>query len=387
MGQHQHEEVATRRIFLKQVAAGTGLLVARPSFSRGGGIRASSWPWPNSGETPTGRARLPVPPLRYSEKDLTGTSAAMVTASEAFLGSLNPEQRALARLSIEDDQRQDWHYIPKPRKGLPYKQLGHDQIQLANALLRTGLSQQGFQKVSTIMSLEPILREIEQGGGPARDPELYYFCVFGEPHSSKPWGWSMEGHHISLNYTIIDQSLVASTPSFLGAHPAEVQHGPRQGLRTLSSEEDLARTLLKSLDDKQRAQAVISESAPSDILSGNSRKADPIKPAGVPATGLSGKQADILMSVLSEYAGNMAPDIAAVRMGKLRSAGLSSIYFAWAGRFEHGHPHYYRIQGPTFLIEYDNIQNNANHIHSVWRDFNGDFGADLLAEHYKSAHR
>ncbi len=366
IGQQRHEEVATRRVFLKQAAAGTGLVVPLKHFHALARITTS---------------------IKYSEKGPTRTSSAMVMASEAFLNSLGPEQRAVAILPFEDNQRQDWHYIPKPRKGIPYKQLGQAQSELANALLRRGLSEHGFLKASTVMSLEPILYEIEQGRGPVRDSELYYFCVFGEPQSPKPWGWSIEGHHLSLNYTIINDSIVASTPSFLGANPAEVQHGSRKGLRTLASEEDLARTLLKSLDDKQRTQAIVSQSAPSDILSGHSRKADPIRPAGLQANGLSGKQADILMNLVKEYAENMAPDIAAARMRKLGSAGFNNIHFAWAGGFEHGQPHYYRIQGPTFLIEYDNIQNNANHIHSVWRDFNGDFGVDLLAEHYKNAHR
>ncbi len=366
ISQQQPEEVATRRVFLKDVAAGAGLLMSlKPSHAL---------------------ARTTTS-ITYSDKDLARTSSAMAMAGEVFLNSLSPEQRAVAILPFENDQRQDWHYIPKPRKGIPYKQLSRAQGQLANALLGTGLSQQGLLKASTIMSLEPILHEMEQGRGPGRDSELYHFCVFGEPQSSKPWGWSIEGHHLSLNYTVLHHALVASTPSFLGANPAEVQHGPRKGLRTLRSEEDIARTLLKSLDDKQRAHAIVSESAPSDILSGNSRKAGPIKPAGFPASGLTGKQADILMSLLNEYAENMAPDIAAARMGKLRSAGFNNIHFAWAGGLEHGQPHYYRIQGPTFLIEYDNIQNNANHIHSVWRDFDGDFGVDLLAEHYKNAHR
>jgi Protein of unknown function (DUF3500) len=362
----QHEEAATRRVFLKQVVAGTGLLVSLKHSHALARITTSS---------------------EYSEKGPPGTGSAMATASEAFLNSLSPEQRAIAILPFEDDQRQDWHYIPKPRKGVPYKQLGEAQTQLANALLSTGLSQRGLRKASTIISLEPILREIEQGHGPVRDSELYYFCVFGKPQASRPWGWSIEGHHLSLNYTVIEDSVVASTPSFLGANPAEVQHGPRQGLRTLASEEDIARTLLKSLDDRQRTQAVVSESAPGDILSANSRKAGPIKPAGLQANGLTGQQAEVLMNLLNEYAENMAADIAAARMGKLRSAGFNNIHFAWAGGFEHGQPHYYRIQGPTFLIEYDNIQDNANHIHSVWRDFNGDFGVDLLAEHYENAHR
>jgi hypothetical protein len=359
-----HSETATRRLFLKQAVASTGLLALKP---------------------PDSLARI-TGSIRDSEEEPTHTSSAMAKASELFLNSLSSQQRAQAILPFEDDQRQDWHYIPKARKGVPYKQLHQTQSQLGNALLRAGLSQRGFLKASTIMSLEPILSEIEQGRGPARDPGLYYFCVFGEPHSSKPWGWSLEGHHISVNYTIINDAILASTPSFLGANPAEVQHGPRKGLRTLPNEEDFARTLLKSLDDKQRTQAIVSESAPRDILSGHSRKADPIKPAGLQANRLSEKQAEVLMNLLNEYAKNMAPAIAAARMRKLQSGGVNNIHFAWAGGFEHGQPHYYRIQGPTFLVEYDNIQDNANHIHSVWRDFNGDFGADLLADHYKNAH-
>jgi hypothetical protein len=356
----------TRRVFLGNVAAATGLLASLGSSDLLALLARTTKDW---------------------EQGLGGTTSAMAKATAQFLQSLRPEQRALALLSFVDSQREDWHYIPKPRKGIPYKQLGEAQTQRAHALLRTGLSQQGFLTVSTIMSLEPILGDIEQGHGLARDPGLYYFCVFGEPQASKPWGWSFEGHHVSLNYTIVNESTLASTPSFLGAHPAEVQHGSHKGLRALPAEEDLARTLLKSLDSQQRTQALLGESAPADILSGHSRKASPISPSGLQASSLSGKQSEILMDLLNEYDKNMGPEIAATRMSKLRSAGFNNLHFAWAGASEHGQPHYYRIQGPTLLIEYDNIQNNANHIHSVWRDFNGDFGIDVLAEHYRNAHR
>jgi Protein of unknown function (DUF3500) len=308
-------------------------------------------------------------------------------AGEIFLASLSPEQRAMAAFAFHDDCRQDWHFVPKQRCGIPYKQMSQAQRQLANAMINTGLSWQGFLKASIIMSLEPILHELEQGRGPVRDAELYYLSVFGDQRSSEPWGWRVEGHHLSINFTLVSNDFVASTPSFFGANPAEVQHGPRKGLRALPSEEDIAKTLLRSLDSEQRVQAIISHEAPSDILSGNLRRANLIEPVGLPGNRLSGQQTEILLSLLKEYVENMAPNIASVRMSELRSAGFDKVCFAWAGGVDHGQPHYYRIQGPTFLIEYDNIQNNANHIHSVWRDFSGDFGRDVLGQHHKDAHR
>lgn len=321
-----------------------------------------------------------------SQNRIISSASEMAATTETFFNALNSEQQAKARLELEDEKRFDWHFIPKPRKGLPFKELDASQRQLAYALLSAGLSQRGFTKAVSIMSLEAILREVEQGRGPVRDSELYYFSVFGKPQTQMPWGWSFEGHHISLNYAIVNHGHIASTPSFFGSNPGEVMHGSRKGLRVLAAEEEVARTLLKSLDDKQRTQAVISEQAPKEILSSNLRKASPLNPAGIQVNRLGQQQADILMRLLREYASNMPPDIAAARLEKIRAAGFGNLFFGWAGGREHGEPHYYRIQGPTFLIEYDNTQNNANHIHTVWRDFNGDFGLDLLAMHHKNAH-
>jgi len=318
----------------------------------------------------------------------TGHSAMMMsTAAEAFISSLSPDQRARATFAFADEQRLDWHFIPRVRKGIPFKDLDPAQRLLGNSLLGAGLGQRGLIRAATIMSLDAILREMEQGTGPVRDPELYFLSIFGDARSAKPWGWRVEGHHVALNFTLVEGKTVASTPAFFGANPAEVLQGTRKGLRTLAPEEDLARTLIKSLDDKQRTQAVVSESAPSDILSTNLRKAEPLKPAGLQTSKLGQKQQEILMTLLSEYASRHAPDIAAARLDRVRAAGLGNIFFAWAGGFEKGQAHYYRIQGPSFLVEYDNIQNNANHIHTVWRDFNSDFGADVLALHYKQDHR
>ena len=332
----------------------------------------------------------PVFPMSHSQIHSTeaGHSATMMSeAAGAFINSLSPDQSAKATFAFEDEQRFDWHFIPRVRKGIPFKELDPSQRLLGNALLGAGLGQQGLIRAATIMSLDAILRELEQGKGPVRDPELYFLSIFGDARSTKPWGWRVEGHHVALNFTIVEGKTIASTPAFFGANPAEVLQGPRKGLRALAPEEDLARLLIKSLDDKQRAQAVVTEKAPSDILSTNLRKAEPLKPAGLQTGKLGQKQQEILMTLLGEYASRHAPDIAAARLDRVRAAGLGNIYFAWAGGFEKGQGHYYRIQGPSFLVEYDNVQNNANHIHTVWRDFNSDFGADLLAMHYKQDHR
>jgi hypothetical protein len=318
----------------------------------------------------------------------SGHSAPMMLAAvRAFINSLSADQRSKATFAFDNDQRLDWHFIPRARKGIPFKDLDPAQRLLGSALLGGGLGQRGLIRAATIMSLDAVLREVEQGSGPVRDPDLYFLSIFGDAGSGKPWAWRLEGHHVALNFTLVEGKTISSTPAFLGANPAEVLQGPRKGLRALAAEEDLGRLLIKSLDDKQRSQAVVSQSAPSDILSTNLRKAEPLKPAGLQTARLGQKQQEIVMTLLSEYAARHAPDIAAARLDKVRAAGLGSIYFAWAGGFEKGQPHYYRIQGPSFLVEYDNVQNNANHIHTVWRDFDSDFGADLLAQHYKQAHR
>ncbi|HKX32984.1 MAG TPA: DUF3500 domain-containing protein [Blastocatellia bacterium] len=313
------------------------------------------------------------------------SGAAMAEGANKFLASLTPEQRAKAVFKFDDEQRFDWHFIPRPRKGLPLKELTTDQRQLAMEFMKTGLGSAGYQKATTIFSLEPILKELEKGSGPVRDPELYYFSVFGTPSAKNVWGWRVEGHHVSLNYTVVKGELISNTPLFFGANPAEVREGPRQGLRVLAGEEDKGRDLIRSLDEKQRAVAIYDQTAPKDMLTFNNRKADPLKPEGLAASQLNKEQKDLLNRLLEEYLSRMSQDVADERRKKVREAGIDTIYFAWAGGINRGDPHYYRLQGRTFLIEYDDTQNNANHIHTVWRDFNGDFGADLLQEHYKAS--
>jgi hypothetical protein len=217
-----------------------------------------------------------------------------------------------------------------------------------------------------------------------RDPEKYFFSIFGTPSATDTWGWRVEGHHISLHFTVVNGTLVASSPSFFGSNPAEVREGPKKGLRILGAEEDAARALLQSLDPAQRAKAILDATAPGDMVTMATVDIKPLSPSGLGADAMTAAQRDLLMKLLDVYIGKMAADIAEDRLARVRKAGVEKIGFAWAGETERGKKHYYRIQGPTFLVEYDNTQNDGNHIHSVWRDFNGDFGRDLLREHLKS---
>lgn len=309
----------------------------------------------------------------------------MADAAKAFLASLTPDQKARATFPFTEDERLNWHFIPRERKGLALREMNSAQKQLAHALLAAGLSQQGTVKAHTIMSLEDVLRTVEQGKGPERDPEKYYFSIFGEPADSGTWGYRVEGHHVSLNFTIVN-GRVASSPNFFGANPAEVRDGTRAGLRALKREEDLGRELVKSLSEVQRATAVVEKKAYPDIITMASRKAALTgQPNGLPYSKLTAKQKDILAELIAEYAGNFPAPLAEARVEQFRK-NQANLYFAWAGGIERGDPHYYRIQTPAFLIEYDDTQNNANHIHSVWRDYEGDFGVDLLGDHYKASH-
>lgn len=316
----------------------------------------------------------------------TRSSAAMANAANNFLAMLSPEQKAKATYPMDDKQRLDWHFVPRERKGLPLREMDAGQRALAEALLSSGLSQTGFAKVAGILSLEPVLRDAEKDTRGRRDAAGYFFTVFGEPSTTGTWGWRFEGHHVALNFTVIKGQTVASSPSFFGANPAELKDGVRKGFRALSREEDLARELVNSLDDKQKPMAVLSAEAPKDILTGNKLKVDPIDPKGISSSKLNKKQMAMLMEVIEEYASSMPADVGAARIDAVRKAGFDKVHFAWLGGVDRGQPHYYRIQGPTFLVEYDNTQNNNNHIHSVWRDYTGDFGMNLLAAHYQQFH-
>jgi hypothetical protein len=316
----------------------------------------------------------------------TSSASVMAEAANRFLASLTAEQRAKATFQFEDAERVNWFFIPIERKGLPLREMGTFQRHLASALLSAGLSQSGYIKAVTIMSLEDVLRIMEKDSGERRNPEKYYFSIFGTPSDSGTWGYRVEGHHLSQNYTVVNGRVV-DAPSFFGSNPAEVREGPRAGLRVLAAEEDLGRDLVISLTAEQRKTAIVEAKAPADILTSNGRQAAlKGQASGISAAQMTAAQLAKLGALLDEYAGNMPEQIAQARQEQIKKAG-KNVFFAWAGGVQRGEGHYYRIQAPAFLIEYDNTQDGNNHIHSVWRDFSGDFGGDLLKEHYQASHQ
>jgi hypothetical protein len=312
--------------------------------------------------------------------------ADMTLAAQRFLATLGPDQAAKACFKLEDAERKNWHFIPRTRLGLTLKEMTPEQRLVAQALLATGLSSQGYAKAVSVMSLEAILAELEKGqpGKPVRDPEMYFFSIFGTPEAQKPWGWRLEGHHLSLNFTCSGHG-TASTPSFFGTNPGEVRQGPRAGIRLLGKEEDLGRQLVQSLNEEQRKQALVMAEAPKDIL--NDPKREVLTDAeGVPVSALQPKQQALVEHIVKEYLGTHRPEIEASEWERIKNADWNAVRFAWAGGINPGEGHYYRLQGKTFVMEYDNTQNGANHPHSVWRDRERDFGVDLLKEHYAKSH-
>lgn len=311
-----------------------------------------------------------------------GRKSVSVALATRFLDSLSAEQRAKATKTFEDDYRTNWRFVPASREGIHLNELSADQADQAFALLKLSLSSAGMKRVETIKSLEDVLKELE-GGNLGRDKGLYTFTFFGTPTNIGKWGWRYEGHHVSLNFTYKDGILVSSSPQFFGANPAEVRSGPMKGTRALAPEQDLAFELLGSLSDDQLKKAVLEGGAPGDIVTGNARKVGILKDDGLKFGDMNPSQKAVLTKLLHVYCDEQSSGEAKRRWGRV---DLDSVVFAWMGSTKPGKGHYYRIEGSKFLVEYDNTQNDANHIHSVWRDFDGDFGEDVLAEHYAKFH-
>ena len=318
-------------------------------------------------------------------------TSALPVAARTFLATLNASQRAAVSFPFDDPERTGWAYVPQERAGIPLKAMEAEQRAAAFGVLGTGLSDRGTALARGIIELEGTLGALEgavSGLWLRRDPELYYMALFVGPGSTPPWGWRFEGHHLSVNVTELGAHGRIVAPLFMGANPARVPSGPREGHRLLAAEQDLAFELLQMLDAPQRARATIAAQTFGDIVTRNDPTVRPMAFAGLPAAEMTIAQQRQLRRLLELYAGRMADSSASGQLQRIEDAGFGRLHFAWAGAHQPGNPHYYRIHGPTVLVEYDNTQNGANHIHTVWRDLENDFGGDLLRKHYvRQPHR
>jgi hypothetical protein len=312
-----------------------------------------------------------------------------------FLASLKAQQRQAATLPFGDDRRYIWDYRPiesTPRNGLRLINMDEEQKRKALALLDIGLSMRGADTVRKIIDLEiPLLlqEKIEGRVTPfVRSPEQYAVCIFGDPGGRLPWAWHVGGHHVGLHFTVIDGDRIASVPLFFGANPAEVRHGPSRGQRTLPEEEDLARALMRDLSTNQRRTAIVSEKAFPDILTDRYRVTNAFAPPeGLPWSEMDTDARRQLTELIRHYVTRTNDELSGPYWSHKIEPELEALTFAWAGGLDPGEGHYYVIKAPTWLIEYDNTQNGANHIHSVLRDITGDWGDDLIALHYAASHR
>jgi hypothetical protein len=318
-----------------------------------------------------------------STRDSKGANDAQPpSAARSLLQSLPESKRSQAQLPFESDERTNWNYVPMKRAGVPLADLDANQKTLVDSLLSSALSPQGLDTAKGIIQHELILRELESGA-PRRDPGLYYTVVFGEPGPRAPWAWRFEGHHLSVNATNVEGQRQVVAPLFMGSNPARVQSGPKAGLRLLAAEEDLARALMQMFPGERRARAMLSDDAFSDIVTRNDPKVRSLEMEGLAASDMTQPEQEQLRKLLGVYANRLTEPAARDQLDRIEHAGFGKLHFGWAGSIEPGKPHYYRLHGPTVLIEYDNTQNNANHIHTVWRDLERDFGGDLLRSHYE----
>jgi hypothetical protein len=313
------------------------------------------------------------------------------TAANQFIATLTPQLKSQALFAIHDEERFNMNFVPTIRKGPTFRDFDASQKAAALNLLKVSLSNVGYMKATQIMELEKILRVIEgeaslSDGTPRRDPLNYHFCIFGSPSPTSPWMWRFEGHHVSFNFACQDGKIVSSTPAFMGSNPAIVKSGDQKGKQVLKQEMVLGFELVNSLTAEQLKQARISDSAPAEIITGTSRKVSELTPTGISYRILDDKQRKIFDRLLQIYVNNYELGFSKTLMDKIEKSGIENLTFAWAGSLKRGEGEYYRIQGPMLLIEYDNTQNNGNHVHTVVRDLTNDFAEDILREHYNNHH-
>lgn len=310
-------------------------------------------------------------------------TSALAAPARAFISTLDAKQRATASFRFDDPERTNWAYVPQSRAGIPLRDLNAEQRAAAFGMLRTGLSERGAMLARGVIELERTLGELEGFPWfPRRNPGLYYLSLFVGRGEAQPWGWRFEGHHLSVNVTELGPNGKIVAPLFMGANPARIPSGPKEGFRLLAAEADVAFELLQMLDPQQRARATINAQTFGNIVSGTDPAVGPMAFAGLPAAEMTVDQQRQLRRLLEVFAGWMTDSSARSQLKRINDSGFERLHFAWAGAHQPRQPHYYRIHGPTVLVEYDNSQGSANHVHSVWRDLENDFGGDLLRKHY-----
>lgn len=318
-------------------------------------------------------------------------SQSVLSAATQFINSLDAEQKAKAVYPFDSDDRYNFYYFPvTTRKGVPLREMTSAQKKATLKLIESCLSEKTAQKVQDIMQLEKVLKVIENRKPEDihRDPDGYYFTIFGVPGEKTVWGWRLDGHHICFSFSVNNNKLVSGTPGFLGSNPGIVQDGDQKGKEVLKTEKEMGFDLLNSLSADQLKKAIIDTGAPADIITKVVRKITIEKPVGIQYSEMTSAQKQKFLQLINLYVHRYTKLFADDMLKEIQASGLDNLWFSWYGRTESGigKPHYYRIQGPTMIIEYDNTQNNANHVHTVVRDLKNDFGGDILMEHYKASH-
>ena len=316
-------------------------------------------------------------PHTHATKDMEG-------AASKFLTSLSSDQKAKAAFTYTEGERVFWYYPPLNRRGLPLRDMDQGQRSLAYSVMESTLSEEAYNQAKLIIDHELVLGplEAEEGNvGWDRNPELYYWSIFGEPGGDGPWAWRVEGHHISIHFSVWANQVIATTPFFFGSNPAEVKKGPKQGLRILDRREDLAFDLMDSMDSSQRPKVIVHEKAPWDIYTYNATRASLPEGEGLAASKMNGTQREVFMALISEYVNQVRGDVSKQKMDAIEETGIDDFYFSWHGGTKRTDKHYYRIHAGNFIVEFDNQQNDANHVHSVLRDVENDFAFDVMREH------
>ena len=310
-----------------------------------------------------------------------------------FLESLSEDLKAQALFSLDDEERFNMNYVPLDRKGPRFHDFNEAQKTAAIDLLRSSLSEEGYRKSKEIMSLEGILRVIENNdndkmtdGRHRRDPLNYHFSIFGDPASSEPWGWRFEGHHLSLNFTSSDNKISSSTPTFFGTNPGVIKITGHKDKEVLKKETALSFELVNSLSPEQLKKTMFADVAPIEIITTNERKVEGFEQKGIFYNDLEADQQKMFMDLIDLYLNNYENNFSEGYLDKIKKAGLENLSFSWAGSLEPGVANYWCVQGPVLLIEYDNTQNNSNHVHTVVRDPTNDYGEDTLKKHYEKDH-